>query len=460
MKKIYRSIAVTVLAALMALPMVVRAEDKIVNTIYVTKPDASALHRLYVGQSKEDVLNEINKEIQDGKLKFQGGFPNSIEKVDLKVTGVRLKVNNGADEFQEVWPFKKVGKGYIYDKNDRATQITGLELIFNFVESDKGYKFAKTANMSIKDSENGAFLRKVGPSGSGSDGSTYFTFNDIHIFRQFKFVGDDNVKVRKVGAVDFNEQCDTELQLEENRTVGSCLKKEGDQNAASAAVEVNLQNGATKYAVFLNDFSGNRKFLPNETNIMTLGLDETRKADALKTSFMVRADKDEKIPYIEAQDVTLKPDEKVTAEELIRRAIKKLTRNVLNSQKDLDENELSKVKAFVEDANSEHPFGAADIEAAKALRANGLKIEYRYQPDLGNHETISANAKLFVEPAAAPNPPAPVPQPEQKQQAKTGNAYFDLGRNFLPTCPDSKCAKAGTNAKKDDVPNTAAAANN
>jgi hypothetical protein len=79
MKKIYRSIAVTVLAALMALPMVVRAEDKIVNTIYVTNPDASALHRLYVGQSKEDVLNEINKEIQDGKLKFQGGFPNSIE---------------------------------------------------------------------------------------------------------------------------------------------------------------------------------------------------------------------------------------------------------------------------------------------------------------------------------------------------------------------------------------------
>lgn len=56
--------------------------------------------------------------------------------------------------------------------------------------------------------------------------------------------------------------------------------------------------------------------------------------------------------------------------------------------------------------------------------------------------------------------PAPTPQPQPKQQEKTGNAYFDLGRYLLPTCPDSKCAKTETGAKKDDVPNTAAAVNN
>lgn len=103
-----------------------------------------------------------------------------------------------------------------------------------------------------------------------------------------------------------------------------------------------------------------------------------------------------------------------------------------------------------------------DIDDARANGKKSLEIQYKYTPVEGDLNSCIANAKLFIEPVAAPNPPAPapVPQPEPKQQEKTGNAYFDLGRNFLPTCPDSKCAKAGTNAKKDDVPNTAAAANN
>lgn len=223
-----------------------------------------------------------------------------------------------------------------------------------------------------------------------------------------------------------------------------------------------MLSGATKYAVFLRDFAENDKFLPNETNIMTLGLDETRKADALKTLFTVRADKDDKIPYIEAQDVTLKlkPDEKITAEKLIEKAVNKLTTDVLTNSAPVDKSKLSKVKALVKEANGgPHGFTEGDIATAKAKGTNGLEIEYHFTSPEGDKLECFFSAKLFVE-TAAPNPPAPAPQPQPKQQEKTGNTYFDLGRNFLPNCPDSKCAKAGTNAKKDDVPNTAAAANN
>lgn len=468
MKKIYRSIAVTVLAALMALPMVVRAEDTrpIIQEIKVEGLTGLEDVRLYVGETSKNVLDRY------ANITFKAKLPGTNDVyADMKLKAVGFYKDEPAyhkDELASlgVWPFDETQNGWEFNKDK-----TNFYTVFTFEFKDhslyKKYQF-ESKNTDDKNTklvfQNGttAESRRTGRVQVGQDWiEQVFVPFKCHIFRKFRFLDDTNdVKIAKTGTADFKEICETELELEKNRTVGSCLKTENEQKE-NTAVTVKLPQGKARYAVFLPDLAGNNKFLPENTNIMTLGLDETRKANDLVTTLKVKVDENGKIPYIEAQDVTLKPDEKVTAEELIRRAVKKLTTNVLNSQKDLDENELSKVKAFVEDANSEHPFGAADIEAAKALRANGLKIEYRYQPDLGNDETISANAKLFVE-TAAPNPPAPapVPQPEQKQQAKTGNAYFDLGRNFLPTCPDSKCAKAGTNAKKDDVPNTAAAANN
>lgn len=456
MKKIYRSIAVTVLAALMALPMVVRAEDKIVNTIYVTNNGSTALNRLYVGQSTADVLAEINKEIGTGKLKFEGEIPGK-GLVDLKVTGVRLKANNGSSEPSEVRPFKKVDNGYIYDKGDKTTQLTGLELSFDFVDSDKGYKFDKPANMYIKEHTSKTDIAEAGASGEGRDGSIYFTFKNIKVYRKFTFVNDgDGTELKKKGETDFLPSREIELLLEENRSVESCLEKDGEPNG-NAAVVVKLPVGATKYAVFLHDLEGNDKFVQNGTNIMTLGLDEASKAEGLKTTFKVRSDKNENRPYIETQDVTLNHDEKISATELIKRAVKKLTTDVFNNPDTVEVPELTKVKVFVpEEGGGEHEFTETDIAAAKALGAKGLKIEYRYilTPDPDGY--VSAHARLFVE-SAVPKP-QPAPQPEPKKQED--NTYFDLGRYNLPTCPDSKCPKAGTSAKKDDVPNTAAAANN
>ena len=190
MKRKYRSIAVTVLAALMALPMVVRAEDtKIVTTIYVTNPDAPALHRLYVGQSTADVLKEINK------LEFKGEIPGG-DLVDLKVTDVRLKGNNGGSVPQEVWPFKKADNGNI---EVDSTKLPGrLELIFNFVETDKGYKFDANEKMQIKDHANNNGIAGVSKSGEGHDGSTRFTFEGVEVFRKFTFANDgDGTELKK-----------------------------------------------------------------------------------------------------------------------------------------------------------------------------------------------------------------------------------------------------------------------
>ena len=456
MKKIYRSIAVTVLAALMALPMVVRAEDKIVNTIYVTKPDVSALNRLYVGQSKEDVLKEINKEIQDGKLKFQGGFPNSIEKVDLKVTEVRLKADKGGKEPTEVWPFKKDGNNYVLDNNALAIS---LQLSFNFVESDKGYEFAKTVDMSIKDSVNRTPLRNVDPSGDGRDGSTYFTFKDIPIFRKVMLADFDQgtkIKFKNVNTLGEPNLGELVIPLEVSGkvTLGSLLKKSGETKD-QVQVEYKLQAGVVNDLWYCRRGVNQDIFVdPNSINVMTYNLNPMKKSDASTILFLAKglAD-DEKMPHVEATDVTVNADQNLKLNDLIDKAITMATPDVLGAPQTKD---VKKVKAFLNGAE----LTQNDIDNARANGKKSLEIEYRYQPGGPDAGVYTFKAKLFIEPAAAPNPPAPVPQPEQKQQAKTGNTYFDLGRNFLPTCPDSKCAKAGTNAKKDDVPNTAAAANN
>ena len=66
MKRIYRSIAVTVLAALMALPMVVMAEDKTVNEIVVKQKDGvvEGLTPSYLGETPEKMMERFNKDFE------------------------------------------------------------------------------------------------------------------------------------------------------------------------------------------------------------------------------------------------------------------------------------------------------------------------------------------------------------------------------------------------------------
>ena len=468
MKKIYRSIAVTVLAALMALPMVVRAEDNrlLVKEIEVTGLKDPKDVRLYVGETYKNVLDRY------ANITFKAKLPDTNKYVDMELKAVGFYSQGQGYNAQRlksdyVWPFDKTQDGLKLNK-DKMKFKTVFTLAFKEPDLYDKYQFNST------DAENTELVFDNGTkklSSSRTEISSQGGKNiellhvpfDATIFRKFTFIS-EGAEVKKVGAGNFLKQCDADLPLEENRKVGICLKKEGEQND-NAAVEVKLLNGANKYAAFLRDFAENDKFLPNGTNIMTLGLDEKRMADALRTLFTVKADKDDKIPYIEAQDVTLKlkPDEKITAEKLIEKAVNKLTTDVLTNSAPVDKSKLSKVKALVKEANGgHHGFTEDDIATAKANGTNGLEIEYRFTSPEGDKLECFFSAKLFIEPVAAPNPPAPapVPQPQPKQQEKTGNTYFDLGRNFLPTCPDSKCAKTETSAKKDDVPNTAAAANN
>ncbi len=467
MKKIYRSIAVTVLAALMALPMVVRAEDTrpIIQEIGVEGLTGPEDVRLYVGETSKNVLDRY------ANITFKAKLPGTNDVyADMKLKAVGFYKDEPAyhkDELASlgVWPFDETQNGWEFNKDK-----TNFYTVFTFEFKDhslyKKYQF-ESKNTDDKNTklvfQNGktAESRRTGRVQVGQDWiEQVFVPFKCHIFRKFRFLDDTNdVKIAKTGTADFKEICETELELEKNRTVGSCLKTENEQKE-NTAVTVKLPQGKNRYAVFLPDLAGNNKFLPENTNIMTLGLDETRKANDLVTTLKVKADENGKIPYIEAKDVTFESGEQITAEGLIKKAVLKLTADVLtlSPNKLVEENELNKVKAMVV-GQPEHEFRAADITVAQAKYPDGLEIEYRYMLDpQDNVNYVAASAKLFIK--KAPPAPAPAPQPQPKQQEKTGNAYFDLGRNFLPTCPDSKCVKAGTNAKKDDVPNTAAAANN
>lgn len=182
---------------------------------------------------------------------------------------------------------------------------------------------------------------------------------------------------------------------------------------------------------------------PEEVDVSSYGLDDkgVPKEDTLDFTLQELND-GELLPYLEAMDVRFKANDKINEKTLIEKAIKVATPDYFGQP---DKRDLNEIDVYVGNKKIEE----ADFEEAKA--AAGLPVVYRYK-------NLAYKAKVFIE--TAPNPPAPAPQPQPKQQEKTGNTYFDLGRNFLPNCPDSKCAKAGTNAKKDDVPNTAAAANN
>lgn len=454
MKKIYRSIAVTVLAALMALPMVVRAEDKKkVKEVQVTFLKDTGMHS-YIGETKEDLLKRMNKE-----LKFEAVIDGVGERPELEVIEVKLQSEGTRKEYKgAIWPFKQNGNDIEYEPEPKLKQRY-FELTFKERAVGAKYEFDGHPNLSI----NGNVLQAAG--------STRYVFGNPeltgvkyelanHVYREIHLADFDNgskIKFKNISASGEPNLPELVIPLEvsNNETLGSLLKKKGE-NKADAHVEYELQQGVDKDAWFCRIGDGKDIFVdPNLIDVMTYNLNPMKKSDASTIVFLAKGlGANEKMPHLEAVDVKIKADQNLKLKDLIKLAITMATPDVLEAQGTID---VENVKAFFLN-------GAAltqnDIDDARANGKKSLEIQYQYTPVEGDLNSCIANAKLFIEPVAAPNPPAPAPQPQPKQQEETGNAYFDLGRNFLPTCPDSKCAKAGTNAKKDDVPNTAAAANN
>ncbi len=454
MKRIYRSIAVTVLAALMALPMVVRAEDKKkVKEVQVTFLKDTGMHS-YIGETNEDLLKRMNDE-----LKFEAVI-DGAENQELEVIEVKLqsKVEKKAYE-GPIWPFKQNGNNIEYE-NDLKLECRKIELTFKDKGLSEKYEFAGFPKLKFVGTD-----KELTSTGTLrlpliKDGLTGVKYElENHIYRKFMFADFDNgskIKFKNVsasGAPNLPELV-IPLQVSGKVTLGSLLKKSGDAKD-HAQVEYKLQTGVAKDLWFCRRGEQQDLYVdPNLTDVMTYNLNPMKKSDASTILFLAKGlAVDEKMPHVEATDVTINADQNLKLNDLIDKAITMATPDVLGAPQTID---VKKVKAFLNGAE----LTQNDIDNARANGKKSLEIEYQYQPGGPGAEVYTFKAKLFVEAVAAPNPPAPAPQPEQKQQAKTGNAYFDLGRNFLPTCPDSKCAKAGTNAKKDDVPNTAAAANN
>lgn len=452
MKKIYRSIAVTVLAALMALPMVVRAEEKkVVKEVQVTFLKDTGMNS-YIGETNADLLERMNKE-----LKFEAVIDGVNERPELEVIEVKLQSERTRKEYKgAIWPFKQNGNDIEYEPEPKLKQRY-FELTFKKRDVGAKYEFDGQPNLSI----NGKFLQAAGSTRYvlGDPGLTGVKYElENHIFRKVKFADFDQgtkIKFKKVSASGEPNLGELVIPLEVSGkvTLGSLLKKSGETKD-QVQVEYKLQAGVVNDLWYCHRGVNQDIFVDlNSINVMTYNLDPMKKSDGSTILFWAKglADK-EKMPHVEATDVTINADQNLKLNDLIEKAITMATPDVLSEPETKD---VKKVKAYKDRVE----LTQTDIDEARTNGTESLGIEYRYISDPADDlNYVSASAKLFIK--KAPPAPAPVPQPEQKQQAKTGNTYFDLGRNFLPTCPDSKCAKAGTNAKKDDVPNTAAAANN
>lgn len=474
MKRMYRSIAVTVLAALMALPMVVRAEDtrKKITKIYVEGLSSQQDVKLYVGEKPSDVLERY------GKYTFKAELP-SGGSADVKLRSAKFYTDeNMQNESQEkiVWPFKKSANGLEYEAS-KTNFYVGFELVLKDEELYKTYQFdnpqlffgqdkrqSLQSKLTSRDEQNTLIYR------------AFFPFK-CDVYRKVKFANYDitnnPVKFGQRGEAVDKPEMDLELKLSTNQTVDSLLRKKGDNTRENAQVEYQYDSNVYKKLAFWHS-AGQGYIEPvnlDKVNVTTYGLNLNSKENDLW--ILARCTKlDEKVPFMKAQDVTLDLDKKITTDKLIKKAITILTKDAY-VKIGVDELELKKVKAYVTYPNQgKREFNVSDIDKVKE---DGIEMTYEYKDGDGpNQLVLESSAKLFVKkpqpqpPIPAPQPPVPAPQPpvpapQPKQQEKTGNAYFDLGRYNLPTCPDSKnnqCAEAGSGAKKDDVPNTAAAAIN
>lgn len=454
MKRMYRSIAVTVLAALMALPMAVRAEDKTeISTVEVTANQAFKIDeafRSYVGEK----VSESVKRTKEG-LVFKAKVNNGADTVNFTVKGVKLSKPNGniceGDEL--VWPFKQTGSKFEYDPAESPNKVE-VELAFEKGEDSAKYSFSDSIELM-----NGN--KKISLAKSKSEPGNISLSIENSVYRKFLFIKSAGVKGFKIlgEAGDFKPECNVDIDVGKKLTGTDLISPNNDKQ-----VQFELDNGNSEYALFgLNPTSTRKEYLAMDKNLITFGLDPKNKADALLTKLaMYAAQANKKIPYIHANDKIVSTNETVDLYSLVDAARDDVK----------DENaEINKKKIKIERIEKEgdpNPVRVDEPTQAK-LPEGSYTIAFEYMGEDDRADSVKATLK--VEKAnqlphpkpPVPDPQPPVPAPQPKQQEKTGNAYFDLGRYNLPTCPDSKnnqCAKAGSGAKKDDVPNTAAAAIN
>ncbi len=430
MIKVCRSCLAATLAALMLTVPIVAVDDPAnqaagndvtITEIQLTLKDGKKLSN-YIGSTvtnpKESLAEKLDGYVgeENNRQKLGDGIINNVsfEYVDKSDNPYPDKI---------FWPIRKGAKGYEYvpDKD--------MKLKFTFqVEDNNGIKYkvdtTKSLQVSIGDQQ---FV--IPENGVKETGGVYTAYLPLHTYRQVKFISDGGLEelyLENISRQRSNASLEYDLDITAGETTFAARRKDlkfkGKDQLNLRGFYVKLPNGNSHY---------------NKTNDLFafLDLDEKNKENALKpleVTLKTWNDNDPATipPVLIGKDATIMEGEKFDPLSLIVEFREKAGG---------DNGDKNKVKINIGDFSSDNP-----VEGT-------YKIEMKF----GN-VTWTSTVKVV----GKSKPPVPAPQPEQKQQEKTGNTYFDLGRYLLPPCPDSKCAKTETGAKKDDVPNTAAAVNN
>lgn len=430
MIKVCRScLAATLAALILTVPIVAdndpanQAADNAepITEIQLTLKDGKKLSN-YIGSTvtnpKESLAEKLDGYVgeENNRQKLGDGIINNVsfEYVDKSDNPYPDKI---------FWPIRKGAKGYEYvpDKD--------MKLKFTFqVGDNNGIKYkvdtTKSLQVSIGDQQ---FV--ISENGVKETGGVYTAYLPLHTYRQVKFISDGGLEelyLENISRQRSNASLEFDLDITAGETTFAARRKDlkfkGKDQLQLRAFYVKLPNGNSHY---------------NNTNDLFafLDLDEKNKENALKpleVTLKTWNDNDPATipPLLIGKDATIMEGEKFDPLSLFVEFREKANG---------DNGDKNKVKINIGDFSSDNP----------------VEGRYKIKMEFGN---VTWTSTVIVR--AKQKPPVPAPQPLPKQQEKTGNAYFDLGRYLLPTCPDSKCAKTETSAKKDDVPNTAAAVNN
>lgn len=430
MIKVCRScLAATLAALILTVPIVAdndpanQAADNAepITEIQLTLKDGKKLSN-YIGSTvtnpKESLAEKLDGYVgeENNRQKLGDGIINNVsfEYVDKSDNPYPDKI---------FWPIRKGAKGYEYvpDKD--------MKLKFTFqVGDNNGIKYkvdtTKSLQVSIGDQQ---FV--ISENGVKETGGVYTAYLPLHTYRQVKFISDGGLEelyLENISRQRSNASLEFDLDITAGETTFAARRKDlkfkGKDQLQLRAFYVKLPNGNSHY---------------NNTNDLFafLDLDEKNKENALKpleVTLKTWNDNDPATipPLLIGKDATIMEGEKFDPLSLIVEFREKANG---------DNGDKNKVKINIGDFSSDNP----------------VEGRYKIKMEFGN---VTWTSTVIVR--AKQKPPVPASQPLPKQQEKTGNAYFDLGRYLLPTCPDSKCAKTETSAKKDDVPNTAAAVNN
>ncbi len=439
MIKVCRSCLAVTLAALMLTVPVVAADDQAnqaagkereITKIRLKLHDGKAFPK-YLG-SKLTAPEEIVDEYQAGYVDERNAqrLGHRILK-NVKLEYVTQNHKPYSDKI--LWPLKKNAQGYVYDES----KALFLKLTFS-VGEDGGYKYKidvrKELPVEIGDPQ---FTIPANGLKEGQDG-TYTAYLPLNAYRKVKFIPDDGINQLYLEGSEAKLNNPLELELDISA---------GETTFATRNKKIKFSNNGqrTIRALYVKLPNGNSLYRSVPEQYAFEDLDEMKKTDALKPiEVTLRTwndnDPNQIPPILTGQDKTINEGERFDRYSLVAKFHK-----VANEAETKDEAVKKDIKFDMGNFDENNPAqGKYDIKMSFTNKTNRLTATWT--------STVIVRAKQ--------KPPVPAPQPQPKQQEKTGNAYFDLGRYLLPTCPDSKCAKIETGAKKDDVPNTAAAVNN